>query len=151
MSLDSGVGLLKVCSKFPVVASNRYAEPALLALVLSVYAPTSVLLPSIDTEMPKKSPVSGVGLFKVCKRVPLATTFVVPFDGSVTDSIVSSSPSASVSFARTSITTGVSNGVVAESLTATGGLFGIALHYHPMVTLSIPMMVLPAQLIHSHI
>ena len=79
-----------------------------------------MLLPEIDTEPPKKSPAAGVGLLKVCNKLPLRIIVVVPFGGSVTDDIESMSPSASVSFAKTSITTGVFSSVVAESSFATG-------------------------------
>ena len=119
-SNPAGVGLLKVCSKFPVVASNRYAEPALPPPASSKSAPTRTLLPSTDTEMPKKSSVAGVGLLKVWDK-PLSTIIVVaPFDGTVTDDIESVSPSASESFDKTDMLIGVFSDVTELSSTATG-------------------------------
>ena len=66
-------------------------------------------------------PASGV------KRILFASIAVVPLAGSDTSVMVSGSPSGSVSFASTSISTGTASGVVAVSLTALGGLFSSAL------------------------
>ena len=65
------------------------------------------------------NPLSGV--YVIPSSVPLITA--VPEDGVVTEVMLSESPSASVSLARTSrSTSGVSNCVVNESSFATGGL-----------------------------
>ena len=53
--------------------------------------------------------------------VPSGWLVAVPWPGVLVAVIESASPSTSVSFATTLIATGVSSGVVAESLTATGG------------------------------
>ena len=68
-SLSTGAGLLMVCNRLPVVASNRYAEPTLVTL--SRCAPTRTLLLDIDTEWPNSSPASGVGLVKFCNSAPV--------------------------------------------------------------------------------
>ena len=45
--------MLKVCSSAPVVASNRYAEPAsVTSSTSSEYTPTRILFPETDTEKP---------------------------------------------------------------------------------------------------
>ena len=44
------MGLLNVCSRAPVVASNRYADPESVAPVSSLTAPIRILSPEIETE-----------------------------------------------------------------------------------------------------
>jgi len=66
-----GAGLLNVWSKLPVLAENRYALPALVSPVLSLNAPITTLSPSIDTEFPKRSLVSGAVLTNVWSKLPV--------------------------------------------------------------------------------
>ena len=67
------------------------------------------------------NPESGVYV----TPLDVALMTAVPFDGIVTPVIVSVSPSASVSFARTSILTLALKDVIAESSFATGGVLPI--------------------------
>jgi hypothetical protein len=59
-SAPVGVGSLKVCSRFPVIASNRFAWPELPPLVSSPNAPISTLLPVSAAEDPNVSDFGGL-------------------------------------------------------------------------------------------
>jgi len=84
LSVVPGVGLLKVCVLTPVVASNRYTEPALLnAPILSFSAETTTWFPDIDTAWPNWSLNSANGLLmetsallQVLSTVPSAASHV---------------------------------------------------------------------------
>ena len=134
----TGVSSGVVTTSLPAIGTS-FTPPTSTVTVADAVRPwpSSTVYPNASE--PTKS---GAGVY-VTVVSPTITT--APFTGCVTTTTLNSSPSTSVSFARTDTVTGVSSGVVTASSTATGASFtGVTVTLNRTTTLSTPPFATPS-------